>query len=357
MPLIDSDAHVVETDHTWNYLEGHDQRFRPQLVRPAGEGMAEFWLIDGKLRGFARPVVTAAAFAELSRRSGRKMDTPRETREMENVAGRVAHMDELGVDLQVLYPTIFIQQVTDRAEVEVALCRSYNRWVAELCGGYLDRLRWNCVLPLLSMDDALEQLEWSRARGAVGVFMRAIEGPRLLHDPYFYPLYDAVARRNMTIAVHVGNANTQEVDLLSQRNGNGFWRFRLALIGAFHSLLMSEVPTQFPTLRFHFAEAASQWVPYVVKDLQRRWADRKGTPFPADALARFHMFVSCETDDDLAHVIKYAGEDNLVIGTDYGHNDQSTEIDALVKLKENGGLTEQQYRKIVDHNPRALWAL
>jgi hypothetical protein len=69
------------------------------------------------------------------------------------------------------------------------------------------------------------------------------------------------------------------------------------------------------------------------------------------------MFVSCETDDDLAHVVRYAGEESLVIGTDYGHDDQSTEIDAMVKLKDNGGLTERQYWKIVEHNPRALWAL
>lgn len=357
MPLIDSDAHVVETDHTWAYLEPSEQKFRPRLIRPGGDDMTEYWLVDGKLRGLARRVVTADGFTALSRQSGRNMSTPQEAREMENVATRVAHMDELGVTVQVLYPTIFIQQVTDRAEIEVALCRSYNQWVASLCADHLDRLRWNCVLPLLSMDDALEQLEWSRQRGAVGVFMRPIEGSRLLHDPYFYPLYDAVSRKNMTIGVHVGNANTQEVDLLAQRNTNGFWRFRLALIGACHSLLMSEVPNQFPSLRFHFAEAASQWIPYVMKDLERRWPARKASPFPTDALARCHMFVSCETDDDLAHVIEHAGEDSLVIGTDYGHDDQSTEIDAMLKLKDNCGLTEQQYWKIVDQNPRQLWAL
>jgi hypothetical protein len=94
-----------------------------------------------------------------------------------------------------------------------------------------------------------------------------------------------------------------------------------------------------------------------VKDLERRWPSRKGSAFPEDALARFHMFVSCETDDDLQHVVKYAGDDSLVIGTDYGHNDQSTEIDALVKLRDNGGLSEHQYWKIVDQNPRVLWAL
>jgi predicted TIM-barrel fold metal-dependent hydrolase len=357
MQLIDCDAHVVETPHTWGYLDRSEQKFRPQLVRPNDESTSEYWLIDGKLRGFARPVITAAGFAELSRRAGRNMETPQEARDMENVPARVAHMDELGVDMQILYPTIFIQQVTDRAEVEVALCRSYNQWVADLTRDHLDRLRWICVLPLLSMPDALEQLEWCRQRGAVGVFMRGVEGVRLLHDPYFYPLYDAASRASMAIGVHVGNANTQEVDLLGQRNGNGFWRFRLAIVGACHSLLMSEVPAQFPQLRFHFAEAASQWVPYVVKDLERRWPGRKGEPFPERAMSRFNMFVSCETDDDLSYVIKYAGEDCLVIGTDYGHNDQSTEIDALARLKDNGGLTEEQYRKIVDANPHALWTL
>jgi uncharacterized protein len=355
MPTIDADAHVVETMQTWEYLEPSEQQFRPQIVRPQGESSREFWLIDGKLRGLARPVLTAAGWAELSRRAGRQMGTPREAREMENVSARVHHMDELGVDVQILYPTIFIEQVTDRAEVEIALCRSYNRWVAELLEGHLDRLRWICVLPLLSMSEALDQLQFARAHGAVGVFMRGVEGLRLLHDPYFYPLYDAVSRSNMAIGVHIGNSNTQLCDLLSQRMPNGFWRFRLASVGAFHSLLMSEVPSVFPQLRFHFAEAAAQWVPYVIKDLRRRWPTTQGQEFPDDALARFRLWVSCQTDDDVAYLLKYTGEDNLVIGTDYGHNDQSSEVEALRNLQESGELSPAQYKKIVDDNPRALF--
>jgi hypothetical protein len=27
MPIIDADAHVIENEHTWDYLEGADQRF------------------------------------------------------------------------------------------------------------------------------------------------------------------------------------------------------------------------------------------------------------------------------------------------------------------------------------------
>jgi hypothetical protein len=34
-------------------------------------------------------------------------------------------------------------------------------------------------------------------------------------------------------------------------------------------------------------------------------------------------------------VIKYAGKDNLVIGTDYGHTDVSSEVDAIDIFRAN----------------------
>jgi len=31
--VIDADAHVVETEHTWDYLDKSDKKFRPQLFQ------------------------------------------------------------------------------------------------------------------------------------------------------------------------------------------------------------------------------------------------------------------------------------------------------------------------------------
>ena len=59
----------------------------------------------------------------------------------------------------------------------------------------------------------------------------------------------------------------------------------------------------------------------------------------------------------MPYVLQYAGEDNIVIGTDYGHSDQSTEIEALRNLRNHGGLEERAYRKITDDNARALYGL
>ncbi|HUK41467.1 MAG TPA: hypothetical protein VLX11_10495, partial [Candidatus Acidoferrales bacterium] len=69
------------------------------------------------------------------------------------------------------------------------------------------------------------------------------------------------------------------------------------------------------------------------------------------------IFVACQTDDDLPYVLKYAGADNLVIGTDYGHNDTSAEILALRKLKEDGAVPPEIVAKILDDNARALYSL
>ena len=94
MPTIDSDAHVVETEHTWDFMEPADQKYRPLIVKPRGEGGAEYWFIDGKIRGLVRIVMTAKEMDEVADRTGRVMMTPRETREMENIPARLRHMDE-----------------------------------------------------------------------------------------------------------------------------------------------------------------------------------------------------------------------------------------------------------------------
>ena len=357
MPTIDSDAHVVESEHTWDYMEPAHQKYRPVIVRPRGEGGGEFWFIDGKIRGLVRVVLTAQQLDEISVRTGRQMHTPRETREMENVQARLRHMDELGIDIQVLYPSIFIEQVTDKPEWEIPICKGYNRWLADIYKQSQGRLRWICVLPLLDMSASLEELRFCKQNGACGVFMRGIEGHQLITNPYFYPLYEEMSRLDVAVGVHVGNGNPQFLDLVSQYNGGGsFWKFRLPVIGAFHSVIMGELPILFPKLRFHWAEAAAQWVPYVVKDLRRRWA-AQGKELPENPLKEYRQYVSCQTDDDVDHILRYSGEDNITIGTDYGHNDQSTEIEALRNLKEKGNINSSQYEKITYHNPKALFGL
>jgi len=62
-------------------------------------------------------------------------------------------------------------------------------------------------------------------------------------------------------------------------------------------------------------------------------------------------------DDDLPHILEYAGDDNLVIGTDYGHADSATELHAMTELQRREDIDPQVVRKILDDNARALYGL
>jgi len=74
-------------------------------------------------------------------------------------------------------------------------------------------------------------------------------------------------------------------------------------------------------------------------------------------MAANRMYIACQTDDDIPYVVKYAGPDNLVIGSDYGHGDTSSEIAALRHLRAMEDLDETVVAKILDANPTALYGL
>ena len=78
---------------------------------------------------------------------------------------------------------------------------------------------------------------------------------------------------------------------------------------------------------------------------------------PENILRDYRMYVACEADDDLPFVLKYSGEDNIVIGTDYSHSDNSTEMEAITHLLERTDVEPSVLRKIVEDNPKALYAL
>jgi predicted TIM-barrel fold metal-dependent hydrolase len=368
--IIDADAHVVESERTWDYMDPSDSQFRPVVVTiPDEQGKPRhYWLIDGKIRNVARmpvdgkdrhdPSVISEETAAAARTSGRAMAVPLAFRHLEDVAGRVSHMDQLGTDIQVLFSTIFTHRVADRAEVEVALCRSYNRWMADVWRQGKGRLRWVAILPYSAMDEAVKEAKAVVPNGACAVAMRAVEGERLPSDPAFYPLYGELSRLDLPIALHIGNSNTRIREVLSNDGfGGTFSYLRLMSVAAFHSWVGKGVPELFPKLRIGFFEASAQWVPFALHDLKRRFETR-GKRMKADLMRECRMYVACQTDDDLPYILTYAGEDNLLIGTDYGHTDQSSDLEALRVFKSAESPVSLRVReKIMDDNARAFYRL
>ena len=352
MPVIDADTHVIENEQTWEYMKEEEQAFKPIVVVPKHGGAAnvsgiggqqaveEYWIIEGRViakrSGFISNEMSAGA------------------REVSDVEARLAHMDELGVDIHVLY-TSLLGPLTRRPEAELALRRSYNRWMGDVCRKGEGRLPWAAILPLLSMDSSLEELHWASEHGACAVMLRGVENDRRLSDPYFFPLYEEAGKLDISMCVHASSGSFAMHEIFGQ--DSGFSTFKLPVVGAFHDLLIKGIPAKFPDLRWGFIEVSAQWVPYALNDMGVRLTKRGHSRPGRDFLRDNRIFVACQTSDDLPAIIECVGDDNIVIGSDYGHNDTSSELEALRHLKTQGLVAPESIDKILGDNAQRLYGL
>ena len=191
MPIIDADTHIDETEATWEYLRDFEQEFKPITQYPGradpGKRPSRYWLVDGHRQ------------MRFVRDDGNTRTTV-ETRELLDVQARLRDMDAMGTQVQVLYPTLFLMEATERAEVSTALRRSYNRWLADRCAESHGRLRWVCLPPLMNMEETIQELQFAKNHGACGILKKGdLEAGKWPADQYFNPLYEEANRLDLPI--------------------------------------------------------------------------------------------------------------------------------------------------------------
>ena len=134
--VVDADTHIAEPEAMWQLIDEKMAPRRPVLVDlPEDTWFGDrnaLWLIDGQIfpkpagKGSYRLVTPSAQKAEKVRG-----DIAIASREVANVEARVKDMDRLGVDVQVIYPTLFLVYITDDPELDTALAKAYNSWLGD----------------------------------------------------------------------------------------------------------------------------------------------------------------------------------------------------------------------------------
>lgn len=137
--IIDADGHVFEPPDFWqDYLDAAYRARAPQLfVDTDGQ---ERLRIEGKVLGGPKGLGFAGAIG------ARQGSAPTNIRYIEGRRGgfdphaRIPDMDVDNIDAVVLYPTLglFCGAASD-PPFAAALCRAYNRWLADYCKPYPDR--------------------------------------------------------------------------------------------------------------------------------------------------------------------------------------------------------------------------
>jgi predicted TIM-barrel fold metal-dependent hydrolase len=183
-PVVDVDAHVYEPESIW-------ERYVPVEYRAAARS-AFFHSCDD--RGNAITILNGSAAPELNRTKIVRQAVWRPGTTAEDIGrldpnvfhplnpgaadpeARLADLDTLGIDQQVIFPTLFAEYfpLVENPDAARMLARAYNDWIFDFCQVAPDRLHPVAVLPLGSILFACQELERIAAKGFKAVFLRPL---------------------------------------------------------------------------------------------------------------------------------------------------------------------------------------
>ncbi len=356
MTVIDADGHVEESTAMFGLLEKefYDRRplalgFEQDTVYGANNAV---WLLDGrtypKLVGKGGFRFVTPTIMENAKRKSASIPA----QELTDVEARLRDMDKTGIDRQVVYPTMFLVTTADDVKLEAALLRAYNSFMADACSKSGGRIRFAALVPIRDVKESLKELRRSKSLGAVSVMLLGVAWEKSLGDEQLFPFYEEAARLDMPVCLHFGWGSPTITSAFN--SSETFNSATLPVLMGFHSLLTSGVLEEFPELRFAFLEVGSQWLPYLIHQLNR---GQKVSRQPADYFREGRLYVACEADEDIAYVVQSIGEDSLVAASDYPHSDPSREDNVVEAIMGREDLPMRLKEKILSSNPHALYRL
>ncbi len=369
--VVDADTHIIKHEGIWEFMDRELYSKRPVLLAGPSDtlykGANGFWLIDGSIVPKPAGKGSVAMANPASDNEKARVDIDQDVRELTNPVARIRDMDARDVDIEVIFSTLFITHLTDDADLEVALCRAYNRYMANACKDSGGRLQWVAVPPLRSIEDSVMEINIARENGAAGVLFRGVEGDRSLAESYFFPVYAEASRLDMPICIHTGAGSPGLSQVFDRTVSHNLPHVRALPMFAFRDLVAHKIPERFPDLRIGFIEAAASWVPYVIHHLRRsskapaQWLGGGETPKDDEWGPKMfrdnRLFVALESDEDIPYLLNFIGEDNVLIGSDYGHQDQSRDVGVVATLKAREDLSATTKEKILSANPRRFYGL
>jgi len=373
MYLVDADGHVEESEKTFSdeYL---DPAFRAQRPRVVAVDQMVYWMIQEQMyprrvgRGCHNLGTPASYNGEKTPHAKKKSDSIA-SMEIHGVGERLAAMDKEGIALQVLYPTLFLAYpLSANPALLTAMSSAYNRFLGDQIGKH-ERLKWAAVVNLDEVDAAVKQVHEAHSLGAIAVMLLGTAGDRLLDDPDFVPFYEAVAEKDMTLAIHVGWACPALNNLFTHLYPSAVNAFLMPVLIGFSSVISSGLLDRFPGLRIGFLEAGCQWVHFMLDRLEHRFGHMgnfladilaetapKAKRSPMEYVRQGNLYLSAEVEDALLpQVVELLGEGQVVYGSDMPHGDR--EVLSSDYLKQRNDLSGSSKTKILQDNGARLYNL
>jgi len=369
MGFIDVDSHIVECDETWDYLDPAESHHRPiKLAVTKGEDKNPVKFVSAV--GTSYPALYGIGDGwggifpadGLIRQNGNRYDNG--TLNLRDPARRIADLDFLGIDVQMLQSTLFIGAQAQNPMAEAAIKRSWNRWMAERVADSGGRLVWAAEVPTRVMERAIQEVEFAAAHGAKGVHLSGVENHCYLDDPYFTPLFARMQDLDLSVVAHVGRPVTQSQVIFPIGSQFPSMASFVEHVGSpwtvFWTAWVTDLNVRFPRLRICINETGATWTHSLLHHWQRILAsmgDFKVQKTDPAQLEEKNIFIASWADEDIASLTALLGENVMTIGTDYGHNDHASQLTGHTAMLDRTDITHEVATKIVDTNGRRAFGI
>ncbi|MYB84446.1 MAG: hypothetical protein F4X54_06905, partial [Chloroflexi bacterium] len=132
--IVDADTHIIEHPGVWEHFDADMYDRRPLLASiplDGEDGPRDFvWMVNGTAVPKRSGKGSYAVAVGGSDSENARTDIRASVRYITDPLARVEDMDMRGVDSEVVFPTVLLAYITDDVDLEVAICRSYNRYMA-----------------------------------------------------------------------------------------------------------------------------------------------------------------------------------------------------------------------------------
>lgn len=372
---VDADSHVLEPRTTWiDYIE---PAFRDRAIRIEIDDRGdEVLLVDGKPLEAMRNGLAGMGGINLDPADALDRVTGRLHYEDGCPPGgydpraRLQVMDDEGIDVALLYPTIGIcweGHVTDPA-LATAYSRAYNRYIVDFCSHDPRRLVPVAHVSLIDEHGAVEEAIRAREAGCRAVYLSPdlpARAGRGLSDPAFDRFWSTLEDLDMPAGFHVivRDQRSFRPPAIERTGGSALFSFAFLAIdvmAAFTEMLASGVFEKHPHLRCTVLESGATWI--------AAWLDRMDHKFevmrsitPTSLKPSEYFFRQCIVSADpdetvIAPIIEAVGADYFVWASDYPHIDASFGVVGEIRSR-LAPLPEEDQAKILGLNAVRFYGL
>lgn len=240
-------------------------------------------------------------------------------------ANRIRDMDEEGIDVQVMVPTV--PWGHDNPAVEIEFMRANHRFLDDFCGAYPTRLKALLILNAKFIKESVDEIKtWGRSGWAVGAWVNLpLDFP--LDHPDLHPIWAAIEQEGLCVVHHSfsggypGYRDTWSNPFIG-RTASHPWGAMRAMAAFFGAGLMD----RYASIRFAILESGFGWLPFWAMRMQDQ-VDYMGyvpelrhTMMEYMSGGRFFASIVLHEGPEMIKMVSgFLGDQVLMFSTDYPH--------------------------------------